>query len=304
MDATSRVNGTWESDFTTVIKHLEPSQPCYILYRTDDISNGTYLFLFFSYVPDTAKVREKMLYASTRASLTKELGDNMFRDQYYGNKMDDFSWSGYQRHCQSQAADAPLTARESELENIKLAESGADISVSSKRAHVSGLSVPVDDAVNQHIQGHWNDLSSGNNDISKVLILKLDLDRDNMLMMAPEKQDPSSLTSLPANEPRYILIRIQSLTVFTYYCPGSAAVRQRMIYASSRANVVAFLESTGVVLDRKMETSDGADLTTEALLKELGLLAAEQKPNDSTAKHGFIRKGVAGPGGGPRRLVK
>ena len=35
-------------------------------------------------MPDKAKIRDKMLYASTRATLTKELGDYRFADQVYG----------------------------------------------------------------------------------------------------------------------------------------------------------------------------------------------------------------------------
>jgi twinfilin-like protein len=49
-------------------------------------STGEYKWLFLCYVPDHAKVRDKMLYASTRATLTKELGDYRFADSIYGTE--------------------------------------------------------------------------------------------------------------------------------------------------------------------------------------------------------------------------
>ena len=67
------------------MEYLDETTPSYILIRLDDKANtGNYNWLFLSYVPDNAKVRDKMIYASTRASLTKELGDNHFTDSIYG----------------------------------------------------------------------------------------------------------------------------------------------------------------------------------------------------------------------------
>ena len=89
---------------------LEENVPAYILYRLDSrSSSGHYEWLIMSYVPDKAKVpfvaksnfkktnfmfisfahrlpkvRDKMLYASTRAALTKDLGDSRFVDSMYG----------------------------------------------------------------------------------------------------------------------------------------------------------------------------------------------------------------------------
>jgi twinfilin-like protein len=55
------------------------------LVRLDSKSSaGEYNWLFVAFVPDNAKVRDKMLYASTRATLTKELGDYRFVDSMWG----------------------------------------------------------------------------------------------------------------------------------------------------------------------------------------------------------------------------
>lgn len=72
-------------DYTKITDFFEPATPAYVLVRLDEKdTKGGYNWLFLCYVPDNAKVRDKMLYASTRASLTKSLGDSHFTDSVYG----------------------------------------------------------------------------------------------------------------------------------------------------------------------------------------------------------------------------
>lgn len=72
-------------DYTKITNFFEPVTPAYVLVRLDEKdTKGGYNWLFLCYVPDNAKVRDKMLYASTRASLTKGLGDSHFTDSVYG----------------------------------------------------------------------------------------------------------------------------------------------------------------------------------------------------------------------------
>ena len=42
-------------------------------------------WLLIQYVPEKAKVREKMLFAASKATLTKELGDYKFVDSFYAS---------------------------------------------------------------------------------------------------------------------------------------------------------------------------------------------------------------------------
>lgn len=58
-------------DFELLDGVLEDDKPAYVLYRLDEPQGGSWLFI--SYVPDVAKVREKMLYASTRATISRQV---------------------------------------------------------------------------------------------------------------------------------------------------------------------------------------------------------------------------------------
>lgn len=70
-------------DFAIVHENLAEKQPAYFLVRLGD-SKASSEWIFLCYVPDVAPIRQKMIYAATRASLTKDLGDSHFTDSIYG----------------------------------------------------------------------------------------------------------------------------------------------------------------------------------------------------------------------------
>lgn len=74
--AFSKPVNKWQDDYDKMIKPLIiENQPAYILYRLDTKSSDSgYDWLFISWSPDTAPVRQKMLYASTKATLKQEFG--------------------------------------------------------------------------------------------------------------------------------------------------------------------------------------------------------------------------------------
>lgn len=56
------------------------------MFRFDDVPNaGAYRWVLLAWVPDTAKVRDKMLYSSSRDDLKRSLGLGYFVTEYYAN---------------------------------------------------------------------------------------------------------------------------------------------------------------------------------------------------------------------------
>ncbi|KAH1005448.1 hypothetical protein HUJ04_006437 [Dendroctonus ponderosae] len=75
----------WEKDYSKyVVPLIEENQPCYILYRLDSKSSLGYEWLFISWSPDTAPIRQKMLYASTKATLKQEFGSSQIKEELHG----------------------------------------------------------------------------------------------------------------------------------------------------------------------------------------------------------------------------
>jgi len=52
-------SGDWRADLDLVPAELKADEPAYILFRTDKTTANGYAWLFFAYVPDKSKVRQK-----------------------------------------------------------------------------------------------------------------------------------------------------------------------------------------------------------------------------------------------------
>lgn len=88
--------GTDREDFSNVVGKLftkEPERSGYVLYRLDSKSaSGVYEWLNCAYRPENAKVREKMQYAVTQASLFQGLSEQHFLETIYGATSKDFTF--------------------------------------------------------------------------------------------------------------------------------------------------------------------------------------------------------------------
>ncbi|KAI3646023.1 hypothetical protein MP228_008951 [Amoeboaphelidium protococcarum] len=283
---------TWQDDFSVATRLLQNDTPSYIVYKKDDGN-----FILLCHVPDNAKVRDKMLYASTKATLMKELGDSLFVDSVYGTSVQDFSAEGYRKHQTHQQSSAPLTTRELELQQVKLSETGADIGASSKKSHVSGISFPLskksDDA-----------LAAFQGQSQSFIIFHI----DNETIEVLKSSYANSLTAIhdeliKLKHPCYSLFQYQNINGFVYYCPGVSSVKLKMVYSSCKGALMSHIASAGIEVQRKIEIVDEKDLSEDNLMIELGLKTVDNgRQNPSPSQNGFIKK-VVGPAGG-RRLIR
>lgn len=131
--------GSWESDLSLLDEIFEADKASYVLFKTED-------WVLFCYVPDKCKVKDKMIYASSRANLKQQLGSNYITDEIFGTVLSDFSKDGYEHHVHSRKAEAPLTEREAQKKNEL--ESG-EIYTGGSTNYVHGVAFPVDQAVLQ-----------------------------------------------------------------------------------------------------------------------------------------------------------
>jgi len=295
-------SGHWEDDLDTVHANLEPNEPCYILFQTDvkntQVAGNGWLLL--CYVPDKAKVREKMTYASTRANLRRILGTSYFVDEVFGTLASDFNKAGYQAHRVNQKSESPLTWSEQQSNAEK--EQGIFVGGSST-AYVHGVSFPVEAAVIEALKG----LIKGSHNYVAV---KLDADNEKIVLGHSKNVNTSSLGSeVPNDEPRFHFFRYdhefegQNLKsiIYIYSCPDgsgttkSAPVRLRMLYSSSKANIENILTQTGGKADLKLEINQGSELTEETISVQLHPPKEEEKKTFAKPK---------GPSKGGKRLIK
>ncbi|KAL1442988.1 hypothetical protein MTO96_030485 [Rhipicephalus appendiculatus] len=125
----------WEKDYDTlVLPLLERGQPCYLFYRLDSTCPNGYDWLFISWSPDDSPVRQKMLYASTKATLKKEFGGGNITHELFGTSRDEMRLQGVRRVLASEheMSPAPLTQAEKELRHIRLGEATETAGVDSR----------------------------------------------------------------------------------------------------------------------------------------------------------------------------
>ena len=139
---------SFPSDLSLLTPHLRDNEALYIILRRHDEAPA---FVAITYVPDRAPVRQKMLFASTRLSLVRELGTEHFRETIFANSDSELSPEGFKKHDTHNALDAPLTEEERALGAVKRAEQEAARGSGSARKDMylsSHMSVPMtEDAV-------------------------------------------------------------------------------------------------------------------------------------------------------------
>ncbi|KAJ8374141.1 hypothetical protein SKAU_G00047210 [Synaphobranchus kaupii] len=292
----------WDLEYDScVLPVLEDDQPAYILYRLDSTNNLGYEWLFLAWSPDRSPVRQKMLYAATRATLKKEFGGGLIKDEIFGTTKDEVSLSGYRKHLTAQAAPLPLSAAEEELRRIKLNEVQTDIGVDTKQQTLQGVAFPVHQEAVQALE-QFRD--------KKLNYVQLEIDFDNEIIklsstVGTEIKDLPK--RIPKDSARYHFFLYKhshegdylESTVFIYSMPGySCSIRERMLYSSCKSPLVDMVENKlQIEIAKKMEIDDGDELTGDFLYEEV-------HPKQHAHKQAFAKpRGPAGKRGG-RRMIR
>jgi len=284
------------------VRGVDQGEPCYLLFRLDEMDDfkKNFKWLLIAWSPDTSSVRNKMLYASTKATLKKDFGSAHISDDLYGNSLDDITLAGYRRHLASEKAPQPLTREEEERKEVKAAEATSEISVETKHQTVGGLSFPLTSAAVRAV----TEFRMGDADYVQ---LSIDVDKEVVDLNKSEKMDVNQLASaVPKDKPRYHLFKYPhsfegadiTSNLFIYSMPGyECSIKERMLYSSCRNAVVDQIGAHhGVAFDKKMEVDSGSELTDENIFQEL-------HPKKIAAKEGF-KKPAPPSSRGKRRITK
>jgi len=243
---------------------LNEKQACYVLLRTDETNQqGSSLWYILCYVPDKCRVRDKMVYASSRANLKTGLGANNIIDEIFGTTGADFSSAGFVSWKKHQEAEVPLTDLEVQKnEEIEqgLFKGGAGTS----SAYVHGVSFPAEqdvlDALEAFVNQKFNYLQIG-----------IDVTNERIALRETATVEIGDVPShCPTNEPRFHFYRWShdyegehfDSVVYCYSCPSSP-VKLRMLYSTSKANVAGLAEAKGIAVDCRLEITNGPEFNEE-----------------------------------------
>ena len=101
-----------------------------------------------------APVRQKMLFASTRLTLVRELGSGKFRASRFiteTSEVDAKGWEAWEKH---EKGEGPLTREEEELKGVREAETTEKAGMGKKGSVVSsGVSLQMREGVTEALEG-------------------------------------------------------------------------------------------------------------------------------------------------------
>ncbi|GAA6040638.1 hypothetical protein JCM8097_008081 [Rhodosporidiobolus ruineniae] len=275
---------------------VEDKTPAYYLLRLTPPPSSTFLFL--SYVPDAAPVRSKMLYASTRSTLARFLGDSrLSKTSLFATSPGELSYEAYEAQTRHEGAEKPMTAREAEAEAIRQAEreeaekeeGGGEESRRQGRSMLFGAAGEATGEQGDGGEGGapkgvlpWSDeareavkaLGAGEKD---VVILEIDVPNETVVLADSQ---PTDLT-LPPSSPCYAFYRHAAGIVLIYSCPPTSPIKSRLLYSSAALVLykVAAPHFAGVTVLKKLETDDPSEVSPAWVSSELGPLST---PPDET----------------------
>ncbi|KAJ8301802.1 hypothetical protein KUTeg_020789 [Tegillarca granosa] len=266
LDASQSPHGSFEEDYDKLmLPLLEDKQPCYILLRLDSKNNMGYEWIFISWSPDHSPVRQKMLYAATRATLKKEFGGGQIKEEVFGTEKGDVSFKGYKKHLVSQEAPAPLTHAEEELRAIKENE-------------VQKLNLSVD------VENETINLDHYDTKVNlKSLPSKVPEDHPRYHVFVFKHTHEGDYTES---------------FVFVYSMPGyKCSIKERMLYSSCKNPLLSLIEQNlEMEIARKIEIDDAKELSEENIYDEV-------HPKKNAVRQAFAKpKGPAGRG--PKRMTR
>ncbi|PNS15262.1 Twinfilin-2 [Sphaceloma murrayae] len=278
-------SSSFPADLSLLTPHLSPTVPTYILIKTDPSRADGYLAITF--VPDAAPVRQKMLFASTRLTLVRELGIERFGETLFCTEAKEVTPEGWERHVRHLGTEKPLTEeerasagiREEEMREGTQGMQGREMG-GMGRGSSGNKGLRRGDGVEERVRGL---LGKGE---GELVVLRIDVPKETLEVdnvesgiAAAKLQD-----SVSHDEPRYAFYTYtppgesEAKIIFLYTCPSGSKIKERMVYASSRTSVVKMAETElGLTIVKKLEGSSPTQFPEDVLREEFAPKQEESK---------------------------
>ncbi|PYI33963.1 actin depolymerizing protein [Aspergillus indologenus CBS 114.80] len=288
---------------------LEPKTPIYLLLRRQPSE-----LLALTYIPSNAGVRNKTLFAATRATLARELGTEKFAATIFATDEDEVIGEAAWREREAEKSRKDVGAddqglgwrredlmgeKERELEAVRRAEEearsgtpGRDIGIGGtfQRGSLFAAGGTGGGASGMRIQMHVDDevkAALGGLQAGGLVQLAIEVKSEAFKVAVAESgvEANSVQSHIPDSSPRYTFYHYpdSDTVVFIYTCPSGSSIRERMLYASSRMHALALAEEQGLKVSKKIEASSPDEISGERLQEEV-------HPQQSTGpSRGFAR---------------
>lgn len=102
-----------QEDFNNLLHNsLSATEACFAIFCLTDESQGSLSWLLVSWVPDGCRVRDKMLYSSSREDIKFSLGLGYFKSEYSPSEFAEINWESFQNSLKKDFDPNVLTETE------------------------------------------------------------------------------------------------------------------------------------------------------------------------------------------------
>jgi len=218
-----------------------------------------------TFVPDGVPVKSKMLYASAKGTLKDKLGHGYFVEEVHITSKDDFNYNHYkgeQKPGDSRSnfeIERDKVIQQEDNERKELAEEMVKKEAQGSPGGLHSVSIPL----NSSAKAALDRLNSGE---VNFISLVVEGDKSSISSTDAKKIESSTASSeIHKSEPRfYILTQFGKQPVFIYSCPGISPPKLKMVYSTSKSNIINQITQYGINLaPKKIEITDPSDLNDE-----------------------------------------
>lgn len=225
-----------------------------------------------------------MLFASTRLTLVRELGGEHFSESVFCTEADELTEKGWEKHVKHTESENPLTAEEQSLQDIKDAEALESRGTRGQGLAQGGtLAIRADEEIGSALQ------SLGEGTGGNLVQLRTDAGSETLQLVSHSSASLASLSGvIDAKEPRFSFYRhddAEGSIVFISTCPSGSKIKERMLYAAGRSNVIALAQREGgLKIAKKIEATNPDEVTEQVIMDEFKTEEKEEKKSFSKPK--------------------
>lgn len=265
--------------------------------------------IFISFIPDSAPIKQKMLYASTKNTLLTSLGSSQFAYKFAWTELDEVTEDyltrsiNDEKNGENRGVKGLKTEKEEIVENINQQSYYARTGLGFKRelasmsSRTSGSTGDILYAFDEKLKLEFENLKESKLEVGTVVIFNINMASE--VIELHEKINKVNvdglINKLESNvaslKPSYILYKYeQSKVAFIYTCPSGSSVKDRMVYAASKNSLISHLKNEyfngdDVVLDKNLEVGDLNELEVSELESDFGNEESKQSRGATPSSH-------------------
>lgn len=273
--------GSLASDLKAIQSVLVDKQPSYVVFRLEENK-----WCCICFIPNDSPVRLKMIYASSKAALKVGLGSDKFGEDFNISDKNECTVEDFSASAKGVGKDVVMSADERMYHETRHEHSAG--TSEGKVSAIVGIPIKIADATIEALKG----IASGS-----VSSLELVIDAaSETLGNAPITNDKLSALKLPEKEPRFFVVAFnyfhdganKNKLLLIYYCPNKAIPKLKMLYSTSKANVIKIFDTLNIKDFHNLEVNEASELAEDVVIADI------HPP--TTNDRGFAKPKAAGRG--------